>query len=764
MENTKKDENINFKRYYIQYKKHWKWVLLSVVSAMFLAFLFLLTTKSVYQVNAHLILKDDSKGLSPGSIAKNALMQSFGSSFGFGGAGSINLDDEVMIIKSHSLLEKAVKELNLNIIYSSGSLFWKTKYYKDSPIKIIPENPVLLDTLSKAIKIIVDVDRSGKVNAKAKTGFFSYKTIGTLENATLPATINTTLGSFIIKSTPFLSLDKETQVKAYIINKSRKAELLAEEISVKAANKKANVVVLTTDNENPERSKDILNKIIELYDQDVLDEKKELISHTMNFVQDRLFAVSQELSDSEQKIEAYKKANNLSDVEVEAKIMLEKNSDFKEKLIDVSTQLNVVNMINDYLSKDENRYNLIPNGLGIEDQGLADAISSYNTALIERTRLLRNTSPNNPIFININEQIDLMRSGVLASINNVISSISITKRDLEKQEQQFLGRIKNMPTQEREFVDIKRNQLIKEQIFLYLLEKREENALNMSLARPKSKVMDYPYTMAIPIAPRPKIVILVAFVIGLLLPLGIFLWSDFMGKKILGKEKIQELTNIPILSSLDLSLNAVEKNTCNGLKKMIGLLIVKLNKLLPNKNNIIGITSGRGESDDVVLAINLAREFASLRKDTVLVDFCSDDSFSQKYFENSNAIELYDYISSDELTPEMIIRKSLKFPNLSYIVIKNERHLDNGLFYNEKLRGLLSYLKENYQCSILRLMPFFSSEIDFYSLEKQIDMLLYVCKDKISCKQDLTNLDKAVKDQLITNVQIVFNSEETDIN
>ena len=758
MENKKDNESINIKKYINLYKANWKFALGSVILVVFCAIGYLAVVKKSYQTNATILIRDNDKGLSAGNIAKEALMRSFGSSFGLGRSSS-NVDDEEQIIGSYSVLKEAIADLGLETIYSSGFLFGKEVYYKNSPIVVTPLVPNALDTISQTIHIKISIDKKGMAKAKATIGeYFLKKSIGKAESSSFPFTIKTLYGDFSIDTTSYLKKGKSFALDVYLLNKGLATEILTEEIAIKVISKKTNTISLSTTQKDKRKAEELLAKIIEIYDKNVLENQREQINTTIKFVEERLNAISEELSLAEKEIEVYKKDNKLSDVEIEAKVMLEKNGDFKEKLIDVETQLNIINMVSDYVSKEENRYNPIPNGLGIEDIALSNAILEYNTALIERARLLRNTNEKNPILINMNEQVDIMREAVVASINNVKRSATIAKADLDKEQAAFYERLKGMPTQEREYIDIKRNQLIKEQLFLFLLEKREENALMLALSQPKTQIIDFPYTNVIPVSPKPKIVLLAAFVLGLLLPLLFILYKEFLGKVITSEESINDITSIPVLTSLDLS-----HTDKSFLSQMIQLLVLKINRILPKKESsqIIAVTCDSDSSNGDFLSYLLACGYARLQQNTLLIDINYRSPGIQGFVQNAKVHDLYKFLTSEGCSPEALIQKDAEYEYLDFISIMGSDRINSELLSGSLYEKLIKHLQNKYRYIILRVAPL-DTNFDAFYTANMTDALLFLCKEGKTLKADIERIDKAVKKQILSNVYIVLDSNTTD--
>ena len=255
------------------------------------------------------------------------------------------------------------------------------------------------------------------------------------------------------------------------------------------------------------------NRIMEM-DMDVAAGKIKLIDGRMTTKEDKdVCVISKELVEIEKEVEAYKKENSLTDIEAEAKIILDKSTDFKERLIEAETQYTVIELVEQFLLKPENRFSLVPLNIGLSDRTVLEGLQKYNEALLERLKLLKTTQGNTPTLDIMNEQIDAMHDNMLATIRSLKSGFSHAKENLQEQGDYFMARIKGMPTQEREFVNIKRQQMIKQELFVFLLQKKEENALSMAVTTPKAEIVDKAYSLSKPVSPRP--LKLLAFAMGI---------------------------------------------------------------------------------------------------------------------------------------------------------------------------------------------------------------------------------------------------------
>lgn len=494
-------------------KKGLKYWYIFVISAVFCAgvgFVYCKLTKPTFQILANILIKENDSGGMAGMQAMMMKNSAFGSLLG----GSTSINDEIQLLSSFTVFREVTKELFLNESYEIKKFPFDQQCYHDSPIKLVPETEIA-DTLSRVIKFDIKINKSGSGKAKASLGL--WKTIGKVSFDKLPAILHTSYGNFQINVTPYYTIGDNYNIKAMYCGYDRSAEQLQEFVAVDLVSKKANVINLSTSEQNRAKGKEILNTVIEVYNKTGLKQKKSLASSTISFLDERINIISKELDNIEKGIEVYKKENSLTDIETEAKIILEKSGDFKERLIDAETQFTVIELVENFLLKAENRYSLVPLNIGLSDRTVLEGLQKYNEALLERLKLMKNTYIDNPTITTINEQIDAMRDNMLATIRSLKSGFMYAREDLKKQEDYFMSRIKGMPTQEREFVNIKRQQAIKQELFLFLLQKKEENDLTLSITTPNAQIVDAAYCKTKPVAPNSKIILLVSVLISIVL-------------------------------------------------------------------------------------------------------------------------------------------------------------------------------------------------------------------------------------------------------
>ncbi|MDR2475597.1 MAG: hypothetical protein LBD45_07035, partial [Bacteroidales bacterium] len=432
------------------YLKYWKWFVASVFVALTMAFLYLKTTPPTYEIFSNILITSDENN--SGSQVSSSLMKSFG----FGGlSSSSNIDDEVGILSSHTLVKETVKELGLYTSYQIGFLI-KEDLYNTSPI-IADIDKNIIDTMSVAFAFKLHVDKDKGIRL---TGKILKEKITPVDIPALPYTLHTGYGDITFRystNTKAVVPKSSYDLSITIISGDLATEGYQSKIDVGIISKRSNIIALSTTDHVLQRGKEVLDKLIELYNIDALSEKNKAALNTEHFINERLTVLVSELGDIERRVEIFKKNNQMVDVVSEAGLSLNRMGKMKDQMVELEIKLSLINMIEDNMKKQANKYELLPGGLEILGE-LSTGIQTYNEILLQRSAYLRDMNETNPTILTLNERIDLMRKNIITSISNVKSDLLEARKNWEKQEKELLSRISNMPSQEREFIDIQRQQ------------------------------------------------------------------------------------------------------------------------------------------------------------------------------------------------------------------------------------------------------------------------------------------------------------------
>lgn len=516
MENNTQSKNdlINIDFYIRLYLKKWYVFIIVGLICLAISLIYIKLTDPVYLVTANILVQEDESSKGMGGV-QAAMMRNFSFSSLIGTSTTIN--DELEIIGSFSMLRDVVKQKNLNERYYIKSFLNTKECYNNSPIKITPmEN--IADTLALTLKFKIKIEPDGKLKSAKVYKGFSKKAES--KSPHFPLLLNTEYGQFKIDTTNFYKPGKAISIDARYQGFDYATELLQENVLIDLASKKANIINIQLPETNRLKGKDIVNSLITLYNESDVNRKTVFTQSMVSFLDERIELISDELTQIEKEIEEYKTEHSLTNIEVEAQIILTKSSDFKERMIEAEAQFTVIEMVESFLLLPDNRYALVPLNIGLSDRTVLEGLQKYNDALLERMKLMKTTMTTNPMIEVMNEQIDAMRNNMLATIKSIKSGFERSKQDLKEQENYFMSRIKGMPTQEREFIALKRQQLIKQELFVFLLQQKEENLLSMSVSTPKAQVIDQAYNLRKPIKPRPMRILAFACAVAIFISLS----------------------------------------------------------------------------------------------------------------------------------------------------------------------------------------------------------------------------------------------------
>lgn len=749
MSNSYKQSNIV--ELVVSYVKHWKLFVLSFVICVGLAGAYILVKNPEFRINANILIKEDSKSGMSGlasSMMKTGIP--FGDVLSVGGSA---VDDEIEIINSYSILRETVKDLGLNVSCSSG-LIKKTNYYQDSPLRITPANPDMPDTLRYTIEMKVTVNKQENVKVKA---YYDGDLIGSVKSQ-FPAKLTTVFGDFLIEKTKFYDGDKNRKFKVYYSGYGSSTEALMRNVEISIASKKANVVNLFIDDEIPDRGKDILNSIIKNYNLYGIDEKNVTAVRTAEFLQQRIDLMAEDLSAVESEVEKYKEDNQLTDIGSEARIILEKSSYFKERLISAETQFSVISIIEDFLEAPENRYAVVPMSLGIEEESAVESLLAYNELLMERLKLLRSTNPGNPIIESMNEQVDATRQSVLMTIQSIKRGIEYARNDLREQEKTFNDRIKGMPKQEREYIAIKRQQEIKQALYLYLLQQQEDNALKLALENPKAQIIDNAYVNSRPVKPMKKLIAAAALLFTIILPIVYLYVRKTLNRKFHNARQLGNYTMLDVYMDIHSSCSprlftGQTETVDEDMRDLRSMVFRAMDNDIEHKvATVTSVMKGEGKT---FVASNLALSVAMLGKKVLLIDANLRNSSLSTDILNAPAKGLTQVIQGQS-DYKSVIQESSWHENLYVLPAGDVRSNAAEVLLSSAFSSLVNELESLYDFIVIDSANLYDYS-DTMPLLHLNDLTIVVTRAGFSDKDTMEYIETLVNKEVISNYICIVN-------
>ena len=489
-------ENIGLRPIIVDYLRHWKLIIGTGLFSLIIVVLYLIVYPTTYETMARVQIQEDKDLMSTGSIGLGeaaGLMKSFG--LGGMGKSGVSIDDEILTFYSSSLMSEAVSRLGLFTEYTRPRIFWY-KMYGEEPVKVICD-PGTLTEMHESIKFYITAEANGKVRIKSKTKKETHK----FQFDSFPAVIEVKQGRFVFTKNPDIQASS-FKLKAEVLPPSWVAEMLAKEINIEDYSKSSNMIEFTYRDHKIQRAKDIMNTLIALYNEDAYSYKKKIGNGSLVFLEERITDVVTELNDVEQKLEAYKIANKLTEIQYDIQFYAEFMKDLQTKKIELETETKMVELMDEFVKNPKNRYELIPSLYTTNTENETSPISLYNVVLMDRERALKTATEDNPIVVNLTTQADQLRESVFQMIDNSHKAMVLAKKDLDNNEKQLLKKMDAVPEQVRIFVDYTRQQEIFQGVYLILLQKREEITLSIGQNVDKAKMIDAAFVMKKPVQPR----------------------------------------------------------------------------------------------------------------------------------------------------------------------------------------------------------------------------------------------------------------------
>ncbi len=724
----------------------WYWFAISAFVCSVLAFAYGSIKKPDYAVKANLLIsQDDSDPTSMMGDISNL----------FGGSGYV--EDEVFVVSSHSVLKDVCRDLGINkTFYLKDGLFSRQLRYKNSPLDVLIA-PSVVDTLRGSVKFYVDVDAEGKATVEAKA---LKKVVFEVEDAKLPVTVKTPYGPFVIDKTPFYKKNEPVEMEINFMGYDGAAEELSKVVNIEIASQKSNVIAMTIVSTSVDYGKDVLNAIIKNYNIRGVETKSAQGLKTTEFIDQRLALISGDLEQSEANVEKYKKREGIVDVATEAQLNLGKKSQYETQMIAAETQLQITQMIRDFLRNPSNAYSLIPaNGVGNE------GVEKYNELVLKRMELEVNAKGNNQVLKTVSDQIDAMRDNILVALDRTYDQQQISLREMRHQVSLAEASLDQIPTQERQYRDILRQQTVKEQLYLYLLKRREETAMMAAASLPKGIIVDEAYALSDPVSMSKKMLVAIAFIFGLMLPPVVIYLRKAVRSKFSSREEVEALTPVPILGEVCNSKSkeplVVRPGGSSSVAELFRLIRTNLQFVLPKKtNNVVLVTSSVSGEGKSFIAINLAASLALLGKKVLLIGMDIRKPKLAQYLDLQPSRGLTEYLAGGNLSLKDIIIKEPVADNFDIIVGGPVPPNPAEMLASNEIDVFFDEVRPMYEFVIVDSAPV-GMVSDSFMLDRIADATVYVCRANKTSLNDISFLTQLYEQKRLKHLSLVVNGTTT---
>ncbi|EJL74891.1 GumC family protein [Chryseobacterium populi] len=741
IEFQEKEEILDLKKSIRKYLRKWLWFAISVFIFMIGAYIYLRYAVPKYQ--SETTLKFDKKETDISSALSDL------NNLGIGLNNADELKSEVAVVTSRPILTQVVKNLNLNVEYFSEGEIKDSEIFTKLPVtgKILTYNE----------------------DEKFKSSEFTVKDIGnnqfTLTNekkknkGTFDQPLQLDFGTVILHKNE--EIPKNSKYKIVFLNPLEKVKRLEKQIQVDLPDQKALLMEISIIGTVPEKSEAILNEVAKQYNQDGLRDKNLQAQNTQEFIDKRLEVITRDLSGVENQKEDFQNRNRIVDLEAQAQLALQNTSDNTKALLQQQTQLDLLNSLSAEASKGGNNQ-LMPSNLGL-NPSLEQAISQYNTLLISRNKTLKQATNENPAVVEMNKEISALKEIVRDNISQQKATVQAAISQLNGQISSNNGLIEKVPGQSKIYRGIERQQNLKEQLFLFLLQKREENAINLSVNVPKAKIVNPAFTHDIPISPKRNIVFLGAIILGLLFPFAIFylffIWDD----KIYNRADIKERSFLGVLADIptlkDKENHLVQKNDFSELAEAFRVLVSNLKFVLPTKDTakIIMVTSSIKGEGKTLVSVNLALTLANKNGRSLLIGSDIRNPQIQRYdSEPMKRKGLTEYLYDESINVEELIHTSDTNPYCDVIYAGSIPPNPQELLSNGRYQKLVHDMASQYAYIIIDSAPLMLVS-DTLSIADVADATLYVVRSGVSKNILIDFANDLVRDSKLLNTSFVIN-------
>jgi capsular exopolysaccharide synthesis family protein len=744
--NFKEKEKVNISELVEPYLKKWYYYIVSIIIAFSLVYLYVRFTIPIYKNSASILIsEEEGKGSNSGiSLLENLEFSQTSS----------NLMNEIEILKAYSVLEPVVDSLCLNIqVYFVGekSKLRRSELFVDRPINIQligDKNDNLKQVFSSFFQFINGNEFSLSLS--------NNKVIEARFGDTLTINNNKLL---ITRSSLYNNewLGKGLDIE--IFPKEKAVEKLRNDLTIEKLNKESSVIKLSIEGVNQDKNNLILDALIKSYQRDGLNDKNIVKTNTSNFIKGRIHFLLEELNEVEKTGENYKTDQGITDFQSDITSFISSKTDLEKNIINTNIQLNLTKILFDFINELSNFEELLPSNLGFEDPTINGLTDQYNKLILERKKLIQLTKLNNPLIEKIDTQLYSIRTSLQKSLNNLKNSYEVRVSSYNNQFNRVNGELSSMPKFEREYRAIIRQQQIKESLYLYLLQKREENEIELAASVSNIKVIVPPIGNGTLVAPKKSILYLVALILSLFIPIGIIYIIQLFDNKLKSAKDLDDLTLLGQIPKSDKANSIIDDTDRSFLSESFRMLRTNINFSLSDKVGckVIALSSTLPNEGKTFISMNLANSLSKAGSKVIVVGL------------DLRMPKLLDYVNikKTEGISNFIIDESL-FPKdiINIVSDKNELYLINAgdippnpaeLLLKPRFKELMNYLKENFDYVILDTSPIGLISDCLPIVKNEADLLLYIARVGYLQKKLLSIPKAFINESIVDKIAIVLN-------
>ena len=741
------ENSINLREELEKYLYYWKWFLLSIIISLTMAFLYLRYTHPFYNASINVLIKNSEE--------KNGLI-------GFNDLNSVmdggsNIKNEIELIKSRTNLLKVIENLNLDVVYFSEGKVLTSENYSKSPINV---------SFVEKLKVESDgIDLKNFIVKILSNNQYELKSIDKISLGTFY--FNDTIQDYNIIVQP--KFDKIVSfIEKEIIVRKQSLIPLASSIQNRLKIENLNgsdILMISLTDKVLKRSVDVLNELVIVFNNDAIEDKNQIFNHTTEFIKKRLEIINDELNDVEKNAENFKRTNRLINLSSQSETYLRNADEYDKKIIEIETELTILDLVKNDLNNNSDDF--LPEVIGVSNSEISSKVSEYNELVQKKKRLLINSTSKNPAIIVVENQISPLKFSILKSINNLNSNLLVRKKALKTEGNKLNNKIASVPKSENIFRAIQRQQGIKESLYLYLLQKREETALAVTATSAPAKIVDEAYGEETPISPKNEVIYLGAIMIGFLFPLVFVYLKNLLNNKVHTRKDIEKVMRTPILGDIPKSKSAkkvvVSDNARDATAESFRLLRTNIDFMLSKveeKSKVIYISSTLSGEGKTFISINLASVLSLTSKKVLLVGADIRKPKITDYLDVKQGKGLTHFLMDNSLNVSEVIDRveEHNFDMLhSGIIAPNP----SELLMNGRFDEVIAYGKANYDYVIVDTAPV-NLVTDTLLLSDHAHLFIYVTRAGYLDKRLLEIPKKLYEEKRLPNMAILLNDTDSE--
>ncbi len=730
--------------------RHWPWVILSVVICVGAAYAYLLRTPNVYTRSADILFKDESLGYSATTET-------------FDDMGLIrmrsNLSNEIITLHAKDLMEEVVRRLGLDVnYYREGRFHDMAVYGVTQPIKVsFPDLPE-----QSSLRLEVKVDPTGNV-ALSGLGDKEYK-------GKLGTPIKTSEGKVLVETTPAYEKGEKIQLSVEKIPVASACGRYVGRLGITQTDEKGTVLRLTMSDVVPQRADDVLQALIGVYNEQWIRDRNQITVASTNFINERLGVIESELGHVDSDISSYKSANLIPDVDAAASMYMSQSQQTSAQILDVNNQLAMARYIRSYLTSEANRDQLLPANTGVQNSNILGLINEYNDKILQRNSLIAKSSEKNPLVAQLDEQLAAQRQAIIRTVDNEIVNLNTQLKTLRGSEAQTISRLASNPNQARNLLSVERQQKVKEALYLFLLQKREENELSQCFTAYNTRIINKPGPGPAPVTPNRTQLLSLAFLIGLFIPFGFTYVKESLNTRLRGRKDIEHLTlpfvgEIPFTDkkkdndkSVDkhkLVVREGERNVVNEAFRVLRTNVEFMSQSHPGECTVIAITSFNPHSGKSFITMNLGETLALKHRRVLVIDGDMRHGSASRYG-NKPEKGLAEYLGGSVSDVDSVIVQIPDAHGLSLLPIGNMPPNPAELLENPRFEQMLKHLRTEYDYILIDCPPI-EVVADAQIIDKYVDRTIFVMRVGLMERAMLPVLERMYEDKKYKNMAIILN-------